>query len=377
MSRRESVDRANSRLKKAIGWVDKILPFPAFRPLDRIPSIKLKLSIVIGAAIGITVITLTVVNWLNIRMAWGIAIAILVAIILVQILARGLTAPLREMVRAADEMADGDYDQRVAATAADETGELGRSFNVMAARIADLERQRRELIANVSHELRTPIAALRGNIENLIDQVVDDADETLETMLRQTERLGRLVSELMDLSRLEAGAAPMHPLRMDLVAVIEDAVGEALVHDPGLEIVLDAPERLSIDGDPERLHQVFVNLLDNAVRYNPPTEPIRITVDLVDHRASIVVEDRGPGVPPAELRRIFERFYRADSARSFNRGNSGLGLAISKWIVDLHAGTITASNSTPTGLAIRVCLPIGADATDPSRQTDQSTHNIS
>ncbi len=354
--RRESIDRTNSQLERVIGWIDRVLPFGQLRPLDRIPSVKLKLSIVIGGAIGITIVTLTAAYWLDIHAAWGIAIAVVVALILVQILSRGLTSPLREMMRAADEMAQGDYSQRVAATGADETGELARSFNAMAERIGDLERQREELIANVSHELRTPLAALRGNVENLLDGVVDGTDETLHAMHRQTERLARLVSQLTELSRLEAGAVPIRPIQMDLVGVIKGALEEARLGDPEPEIVLDAPPRLLINGDPERLHQVIANLLDNAIRYSPQVEPIRITVRHTQREASIVVEDRGPGIPPHELRRVFERFHRADAHRSTTTGNSGLGLAISKRIVDLHGGTITASNADPHGCVVHVRL---------------------
>lgn len=356
-NRRQSIDTTNSRLESLVGWVDKILPFRGLRPLDRIPSLKLKLTIVIGAAIAITIATLTVGYWLHLHPLWGIAIAILVALLLVQILARGITAPLREMMRAADDVAGGDYGRRVIATSADEVGELARSFNAMSADIADFERQQRELIANVSHELRTPIAALRGNVENLIDNVVTDENATLDAMLKQTERLGRLVSQLLDLSRLEAGATPMKIVQMDLVAVIDDALQEARLGAHRPEIVLTAPQQLLIQGDPERLHQVMTNLLDNSIRYNPNGEPIRVTVENADTGVSVVVEDRGPGVAPADLEQIFERFHRADADRAARTGGFGLGLAISKWIVDLHGGTIMASNAAQRGCVMTVRLP--------------------
>ena len=356
-TRRTSIEAANSRFNNLVGWVDNVLPFSRLRPLDGIPSVKLKVSIVIGAAISITIVILTVSDWFDLQVLWGIAAAIVVSIVLVQILSRGLTAPLTEMMRAADDMAAGNYDQRVTATAADEVGELARSFNAMAAQIADLERQRRELIANVSHELRTPIAALQGNLENLLDNVAEDRDETLETMQRQSVRLGRLVGQLMDLSRFEAGALPIHPVRVDLVAVIEDALAEARLHVPEARIVFDAPQELLIDGDPERLHQVIGNLVENAMRYNPEGEAIRVFAEHTDDGAAVVVEDRGPGIPDEDFDRIFERFHMADADRSAGTGGTGLGLAISRWIVGLHGGTITASNSQPHGCTMTVRLP--------------------
>lgn len=354
---RRSIEATNSRLNKLIGWMDQLLPFRRLRPLDRVPSIKLKVSIVIGAAISITVLTLTTAYSLELHPVWGIGAAVLVALVLVQILSRGLTAPLTEMMRAADEMAAGDYEQRVTATSADEVGELARSFNAMAAEITDLERQRRELIANVSHELRTPIAALQGNLENLLDDVVADRNGTLEAMLRQTDRLGRLVGQLLDLSRLEAGVFALHLVSMDLISVLDDAISEARLRDSGMNFVVDAPPELVIDGDPERLHQVFGNLLENALRYSPPGEPIRVEACSSQRGVSVVVADRGPGIPAAELDRVFERFHRLDPDRAVDKGGSGLGLAIARWIVLLHGGAITAANGDPHGCTMTVDLP--------------------
>ncbi|MFV1990035.1 MAG: HAMP domain-containing protein, partial [Acidimicrobiales bacterium] len=166
-SDQQLIDVTNSRLDRATGLLDRLLPFGSWHPLDRVPSIKLKLSILILAAIGITV-GLQVIGWsFGISTRVTLLPAVLLALVLVHILARGITAPLREMARAADAFAAGDLDQRVSATANDEVGQLARSFNAMAADIAELERQRRDLIANVSHELRTPISVIQGNIENL------------------------------------------------------------------------------------------------------------------------------------------------------------------------------------------------------------------
>lgn len=352
----DRTELANGRLDRITDWLDRIVPLRRLRPLDRVPSIKLKLSILIVAAIGITVATTTVGFWLDIGPLWSVSAAVVLALVLVQILARGLTSPLREMAGAADRMAAGELDQRVSATGSDEVGQLGRSFNEMAAHIADLERQRNDLIANVSHELRTPIAVLQGSVENLLDEVVEDQDDTLAAMLRQTRRLGRLVSQLMDLSRLEAGVAPMHMRRMDLVQVGERVIEEARLRDPEPKITLLAPHALHIHGDPERLHQVLANLLDNSIRYAPSNEPIELEIARSGDAATVVVRDLGPGIPDEELHRIFERFHRADTNRSTSTGGSGLGLAIAGGIVELHGGTISAANRSPTGCAMTVTL---------------------
>ena len=354
---RRSIDTANSRVERLIGWIDRVLPFHRSRPLDRIPSIKLKLSIVIGSAIIITILAISAGYWLDLHPGWGIALAVVVALGLVQILARGLTAPLREMMVAAEAMAQGDLDQRVTAAAADETGELARSFNSMASHIGDLEQQRRDLIANVGHELRTPIAALRGNIENLLDGVARDREATLSAMIRQADRLSGLVDQLMDLSRLEAGVAPLAARLMDLIPVVDEARQEAEHRAAGSAIRVSGPATLEMTGDPARIHQVLLNLFDNAVRHGPVGEPVTVTVAAVDGWARVAVEDRGPGIPAGELEAVFERFYRVGEDRATGSGGTGLGLAISRSIVELHGGSMRAENVDPSGCRISLRLP--------------------
>ncbi len=358
------IEAANSHVDRLTGMMDRLLPFGSARPLDRLPSIKLKLSILILAGIGITISSLTVSYWLNVKPRFALVISVALALALVQMLARGITSPLREMSKAADAMAAGDLDQRVQVTGTDEVGQLGHSFNEMAVHIADLERQRRDLIANVSHELRTPIAVLQGNLENMVDGVGDTSEVTIATMLRQTTRLARLVDQLMDLSRLEAGAAPMRVRSMDLVAVARDAVQEALMRDPEPLIDLRTPMELAIEGDPERLHQVLMNLLDNAIRFHEGPSPIELTISSAGDRLTVSVEDSGPGIPPDELEQIFERFHRVGPDRSTVRGGSGLGLSICQWIIDLHQGSITAANRPTGGAVISFHLPVGQPARD-------------
>ncbi len=372
--RTSSQDRystATDRVDRLTELFDRALPFGSARPLDRIQSIKLKLSILILAGIGITMTSLTVSFWLNVRTRYGLVISVVVALALVQILARGITSPLREMSKAADAMADGDLDQLVRVTGNDEVGQLAQSFNGMAVRIAELERQRRDMIANVSHELRTPIAVIQGNLENLVDGIEDNDEATVAAMLRQTNRLARLVDQLMDLSRLEAGASPMQVRAMDLIAVTQQAVQEARMRDPEPPISVTTPGSLPMEGDPERLHQVLTNLLDNAIRFHRGSHPIEVTITAAGEGATILVEDSGPGIPPDELDRIFERFHRADPDRSTARGGSGLGLAICHGIVDLHRGSISAANRINGGAMISVHLPVSS-VTAPEQRTGEA-----
>jgi signal transduction histidine kinase len=328
------------------------------RPLDRLPSIKVKLGVVIVAGVAVTVVVVGGGTRAGISPVISALAAGGLSMVMVQLLARGMTSPLREMVAATRAMARGDYGRRVTATSRDEVGDLARSFNAMAAELAEVDRMRRDLVANVSHELRTPITALQAGLENLVDGVEPPGPEQLRTMLRQVERLGRLVTQLLDLSRLESGAIPLQRRPFEVRPVLEDAVDESRLHAPGVEVSVAVSEPgLAADGDPERVHQVLANLLENAVRHSPAGGRVEVSARAERGRIAIEVCDEGPGIPEEEANRVFERFYRADSARSSSHGGAGLGLAIARWIVDLHGGDIRAERRTPTGCRMVVLLP--------------------
>lgn len=333
-------------------------PLSSDRPLDLFPTLKLKLGVVILVAVGVTV----VVFWAGVRIGlWpsvsGV-IAGLLAFTVVWFLSRGMTSPLREMAFAAGAMARGDFDQRVTATSRDEVGQLARAFNVMAAQLAETDRMRRDLIANVSHELRTPIAALQARLENLVDGVEPPDPETLHTMLAQTERLGRLVAQLLDLSRLESGGVPLERRKFRLEPMLERAIRETELNAPGVRLAFTVdPPDLILDADPERLHQVVANLVENAVRHSPRDGLVSVVARGDGGKVTIEVDDDGPGIPEGEASRVFERFYRADSARSSVDGGAGLGLAIARWIVDLHGGDLRPERRGPHGCRMVVTLP--------------------
>ena len=327
-------------------------------PLDDVPSIKLKLGFVIAAAVAVTVFVFWVGLKLGLWPSVSGVIAAGVAMALVWFLARGMTSPLREMAAAASEMAKGNYDRRVRASSRDEVGELARAFNQMAADLAETDRVRRDLVANVSHELRTPITALQAVLENLVDGVTEPDHQTFETMLTQVERLGRLVKQLLDLSRLESGAVPLDRTAFRVQPLLEHAVRETQLHAPEVPVQVSVDARdLTADGDPERVHQVVANLLENAVRHTPRGGIVEVVARRNDDGVVIEVIDEGPGIPEAEEARIFERFYRADTARASSDGGAGLGLAIAQWIVDLHGGDIHPERREPHGCRMVVTLP--------------------
>ena len=317
------------------------------RPLDFLPSIKLKLGAIILAGLGVTVFVIALGVKLQLWPYLTVALAGALSLALVQVLARGMTSPLREMAAAAAAMARGDYERRVTATSRDEVGELARAFNAMAAELAEVDRVRRDLIANVSHELKTPITALRAGLENLVDGVAPTDPQALQTMLDQVERLGRLVAQLLDLSKLESGAVPLNRRSFTIRPLLDQAVREARLHAPdGVDLVVQADTTVLADADPERVHQVVANLLENAVRHSPRGGTVTVRAHPDNGSLHIEVSDEGPGIPPGAEERIFERFYRADAARARSDGGSGLGLAIARWIVDMHGGTIRAMPGT-------------------------------
>ncbi|MBO9534139.1 MAG: HAMP domain-containing protein [Solirubrobacteraceae bacterium] len=336
------------------------------RPLDAIRSLKLKLGIVIVATVVGTVGVLVVGRRAGLALEWRLVAAVAMGVLVAQLLARGMTSPLREMAAASRAMARGDYGRRVHATSRDEVGELARSFNTMAAELATVDRQRRDLVANVSHELRTPIGALQVLLENLIDGVAEPDEQTLRTAHAQTERLGRLVEQLLDLSRLDSGAVPLRPSAFAAAPLLEQVAEEGRLHAAQpVDVRWEAePADLRLTGDSDRLHQVLANLVDNAVRHSPSGGRVTIRARRLAHaghshggHAELSVSDQGPGIPAADLERVFERFFRTDRSRTAADGGTGLGLAIARSIVDAHGGSIRATNE-PIGSRFVVELPI-------------------
>lgn len=334
------------------------------RPLDRLSSLKAKLSVAIVAAVAVTVAVVAGGHQLRLHLLLLGLTALLLSLGMIQLLARGMTSPLREMADAAGAMAKGDYGRRVTATSRDEVGELARSFNKMASELAEVDGMRRDFLANVSHELRTPIGALQAVLENLVDGVESLDPRALDTMLVQVKRLGWLVEQLLDLSRLESGAIPFHRRDFPVKPLLEQAVRESELNSrrDRKNVALSCsikPEGLLLNGDPERMHQVVFNIVDNAVRHSPDGGRVDVSARASSEQVTIEVADEGPGIPAGEEARVFQRFYRVDAARAAGDGGTGLGLAIAKWIVDLHGGAIRVEQGRPVGCRMVVTLPAG------------------
>ncbi|MBZ2196331.1 HAMP domain-containing sensor histidine kinase [Occultella gossypii] len=338
------------------------------RPLDPMRSIKMKLIVIIAA----TVAMYTLVTWAGIRFGFGVLntfpFALGASLILTQILARGMTRPLREMTAAARSMARGDYSTRVHTNSQDEVGELAAAFNSMAQDLDTLDAQRREMVANVSHELRTPVAALRAQLENMADGVVEPDPDALEGALTQIERLSRLITYLLDLSRLEAGAASLALTEFEVQEFLDDVATQARHAAAGFGRdlrweVSTLPPDLHLTADEERLRQVISNLLGNASRHSPRggTVSLRGRYSATTDEVVIEVLDEGQGIPVSDREKVFERFERGNAPAQrggLSTGGTGLGLAIARWAVSLHGGMIAVADPPGgTGAMLRVTLP--------------------
>ncbi len=332
------------------------------RPLDQVRSVKVKLGLLVGASVTVASVLATIGSGGGVPIWLSIPVTIALALAVTQLLAVGMTSPLREMTAAARRMATGDHSVRVAATSRDEIGELARAFNRMAEELAGVDRQRRELVANVSHELRTPLAALCALLENLADGVADPDPATLRAALDQGERMTALVTDLLDLSRVDAGKAPLDLQGVAVGSLLDAAVTELRIS--GRDVTCDvrvSPPDLVVQGDPARLRQLVANLLDNASRHSPPGGTVTIRADVFGDHWHLVVADQGPGVAPAHRERAFERFGTLSDVDG--GGGTGLGLAIARWVVDLHGGSIGFANPEPGESGARVLADLPRDPT--------------
>ncbi len=285
-----------------------------------------------------------------------------VAVVLIAFISRRLSGPLVAMAGVAEHIREGELDRRMEVRSDDELGVLGDTLNGMIdklnediARLRKLERVRTEFLGNVSHELRTPIFAVQGMIETLLDGAVDDPAvnrDFLRRALNNTRNLGALLNDLIEISRIESGDMKMSFRFFGpgdfLRAVAAEMAPVAERRRIRVDVV--APDGLpEVYGDRERLKQVIVNLVDNAIKYSPEGGAVRLSASREAGGLRVEVSDRGIGIPPQDLDRIFERFYRVDKERSRDAGGTGLGLAIVKHIVEAHGSSVGVDSAPGKG----------------------------
>ena len=300
---------------------------------------------------------------------YALALGALLATLLGLFFSRTFARPLLEMNRIARAMAAGDFGCRVAISSRDELGLLAASLNALAQqlqeKIAALERldaTRKEFVANVSHELRTPLTIIQGYTEAILDGMAEDEArrrEYLQNIQEEVVRLRRLVDDLLDLRRLEAGRVTLKREPLDVAALLAQVVErfQNLAGERGVRLELSLRSPLpKITGDGDRLAQVFINLLDNALRVTPAGGRVEVTAREAGGAVEVAVEDSGPGIPPHEVPLIWERFYKGDPSRRRDGGGSGLGLAIARQIVELHGGEIYVDGRPGKGARFVVVL---------------------
>jgi len=300
---------------------------------------------------------------------------IILAFLAATLLTPALTRPLVGAAEAARNIAAGDFSARVAETGPGEMRSLAASVNTMAAelsdafqrlegerdRLRDLERMRRDFIANASHELRAPLTSIQGFVGALKDGTARTEEQQrrcIDVSLQQATIMRRLVDQLLELSRLQSGTIQLEKEPLDIADVVKDAVAgmtpQALAG--GVELRVDAPSA-SVDGDGHMLSRVVANLLDNAIRVAPQGSAVEVSVTASADRARVTVSDRGPGILEEDLALIWERFYKADHAHTRDTIGAGLGLAIAKEIATRHGGAVGAENREDGGASIWFELP--------------------
>jgi signal transduction histidine kinase len=284
----------------------------------------------------------------------ALAAAFIVAVIVSLLVSQQVVAPVQEMMVASQRIADGNYAERVRVPGnirtgdLDELAQLALSFNQMAARLESTENIRRQLIADVAHELRTPLTTIKGSMEGLLDGVLPADANTYQLILHEAERLQRLVDDLQELSRVEAGAYELHRQAANVVDLVDSGLArlDRQSEEKGVGFRAEIPADLSqVWVDEDRIVQVFINLFANALQYSPAGSEVTITASNMGKEVEIAIADRGIGISADQLGIIFDRFYRVDKSRSRSLGGSGIGLTIAKHLVEAHSGRIWAESA--------------------------------
>jgi histidine kinase len=294
--------------------------------------------------------------------------AVIAAVVVSFFVSRQVVTPVREMMLASRFIADGHYEERVRVPGdpskgeLDELSQLALSFNQMAAKLEQVEIRRRELIGDISHELRTPLTAIKGSMEGLVDGVLPGNEETYMGIYKEADRLQRLVSDLQELSRVEAGAFELDRKAIDVPDLLTATVERLKMQfeEKGVLLVVEIPDGLpQVQADEDRIGQVLLNLVGNAMQYTPSGGEVKIKATHQDDEISISVSDTGIGISPEHLEHLFTRFYRVDKSRSRAGGGSGIGLTIAKFLVEAHGGRIWAESAGPDlGSTFTFTLPV-------------------
>jgi two-component system sensor histidine kinase BaeS len=284
-----------------------------------------------------------------------------VSLVLAVILAYLLLRPVHQLTQAATQMAEGDLSQRVSVSGRDELATLGRTFNQMAASLEDAQQTRQAMTADIAHELRTPLAVQQAHLEALQDGVYPLTLENLEPIIDQNHLLARLVDDLRTLALADAGELTLECVDTDAAGLVARTAGrfQPQADQKNIQVQIEVPKGCPhIQADPTRLQQIVNNLIQNALQHTPQEGHIQVRLLRTETALELTVQDSGPGIPEEALAHVFERFYRADRARSRASGGTGLGLAIARKLAEAHGGTLTAGNQPEGGAVFQLILPV-------------------
>jgi two-component system OmpR family sensor kinase len=296
-------------------------------------------------------------------------VAFLLSVLLAIWIASSVARPLHQMADAAEAIAHGNYDQQLSIQGPGEVERLASSFNSMATQVHASQQAQRDFVANVSHDLKTPITSIQGWSQALLDGTAASTEEQRQAagiIHSETNRMARMVAQLLDLAKIESGQLVLARELVDLGQILTDVRHSLMVQaqEQKIHLTMQLDTVPPIWGDHDRLMQIFTNLVDNALAHTPPEGQVHLSLRRHNAQAiEAVVQDTGSGIEPQDLSRIFERFYQIDRSRTRNGGRqgSGLGLAIVRELVEAHHGRIQARSQVGEGSAFIVRLPISDD----------------
>ncbi|MDC8445635.1 MAG: ATP-binding protein [Nitrosomonas sp.] len=295
---------------------------------------------------------------------WVALVMVALSALIAWFLAYHLGRPLRRITAAARKLAVGDYKVRLPVESSDEMGQLARNFNDMAAALEQAEQSRRRWVADISHELRTPLSVLRGELEAITDGIRPLTYEAIKSLSGDVMRLNRLTEDLYQLALSDQGALSYRKVLLDPVPILQEDLA-AFIPDfnqkrINVKLTNRLPKPVRVNADPDRLSQLFRNLLTNSLNHTDPGGQMAVTIQRIKDELLIEFTDSSPGVSAQDIEHLFDRFYRVDRSRNRHLGGAGLGLAICANIVKAHEGTLSAAHSDLGGLAMLIALPVAS-----------------
>jgi len=322
-------------------------------------------TVFVASSLGrLTALQNAFLKQVNEVMVISFSLALVAVVIVGTIQSRRIIAPIKNLVRATSQVAEGDFTLRIPVTRTDELGEMTVAFNTMAERLAVLDGLRKRATEDIAHELRTPLTVLQLDLESIEDGVLEPSPEIIRGLQKEVEHLNRLVEDLRTLSLADAGELRMNFVDVDLNTLASEVLRRVELNAEENQVTLkmvEFPEPVWVCGDRQRLSQAILNLMINAIQYTPQGGNVTLrVVKTTDSFAQLSVEDTGEGIEPQQMEYIFERFYRIDESRDRSSGGSGLGLSIARSLIRAHGGEIWAESLPGTGSKFTFSIPLSA-----------------